>query len=242
MNLVKNVFNKNQTILMKLTPTFIPMTYQYVSLGKCWGKYNRSGFYINLNVRSNKREREEIMSINGTLIKTIKIPKEQRKKTTLASNLYYDVLEIYDNKVIGYLDGKQNMVWYFKEYASIDIVKANMNSQFAQIIFLTGINSKNRTVGIDLFASQNQNAMKDTNRILFCSGMFSFGRTNDFATSVGSEIRSAFEEYKNKDTVESATSNILSSADEIRKFKELLDEGIITEDEFNAKKKQLLST
>ncbi len=182
------------------------------------------------------------MSINGTLIKTIKIPKEQRKKTTLASNLYYDVLEIYDNKVIGYLDGKQNMVWYFKEYASIDIVKANMNSQFAQIIFLTGINSKNRTVGIDLFASQNQNAMKDTNRILFCSGMFSFGRTNDFATSVGSEIRSAFEEYKNKDTVESATSNILSSADEIRKFKELLDEGIITEDEFNAKKKQLLST
>ena len=82
------------------------------------------------------------MSINGTLIKTIKIPKEQRKKTTLASNLYYDVLEIYDNKVIGYLDGKQNMVWYFKEYASIDIVKANMNSQFAQIIFLTGINSK----------------------------------------------------------------------------------------------------
>ena len=142
MNLVKNVFNKNQTILMKLTPTFIPMTYQYVSLGKCWGKYNRSGVYINLNVRSNKREREEIMSINGTLIKTIKIPKEQRKKTTLASNLYYDVLEIYDNKVIGYLDGKQNMVWYFKEYASIDIVKANMNSQFAQIIFLTGINSK----------------------------------------------------------------------------------------------------
>ena len=31
-----------------------------------------------------------------------------------------------------------------------------------------------------------------------------------------------------------------SSADEIRKFKALLDEGIITEEEFNAKKKQLL--
>ena len=50
MNLVKNVFNKNQTILMKLTPTFIPMTYQYVSLGKCWGKYNRSGVYINFSI------------------------------------------------------------------------------------------------------------------------------------------------------------------------------------------------
>lgn len=31
-----------------------------------------------------------------------------------------------------------------------------------------------------------------------------------------------------------------SAADEIKKFKELLDSGIITEDEFNAKKKQLL--
>ena len=32
----------------------------------------------------------------------------------------------------------------------------------------------------------------------------------------------------------------ISAADEIKKFKELLDAGIITEDEFNAKKKQLL--
>lgn len=33
----------------------------------------------------------------------------------------------------------------------------------------------------------------------------------------------------------------ISSADEIRKYKELLDDGIITEEEFNAKKKQLLN-
>ena len=32
----------------------------------------------------------------------------------------------------------------------------------------------------------------------------------------------------------------ISAADEIKKFKELLDSGIITEEEFNAKKKQLL--
>ena len=31
-----------------------------------------------------------------------------------------------------------------------------------------------------------------------------------------------------------------STADEIRKFKELLDDGIITQEEFNVKKKQLL--
>ena len=34
--------------------------------------------------------------------------------------------------------------------------------------------------------------------------------------------------------------NVASAADEIKKFKELLDMGAITEDEFNAKKKELL--
>ena len=34
--------------------------------------------------------------------------------------------------------------------------------------------------------------------------------------------------------------NNLSSADEIKKFKDLLDSGVITQEEFDAKKKQLL--
>lgn len=69
-------------------------------------------------------------------MKKITIPADLRKKTTLASNLYYDTLEIYENKVVGYLNGNQTMTWYFKEYSGIDFVKANMNSQFAQIVFL----------------------------------------------------------------------------------------------------------
>jgi len=179
---------------------------------------------------------EEIME---TLVKKIIVPAEQRKKTTLAGNLWYDTLEVYDNRVIGYLNGNQTMTWYFKEYTGIDIVKANMNSQFAQVVFLTGMNAKNRVVGIDFGASQNLNAMNDTNRILFCSGMFSFGKTNDFAISVGTEIRKAFENYKNNDVVE-ITGSTSSSADEILKYKTLLDQGIITQEEFDAKKKQLL--
>ena len=52
--------------------------------------------------------------------------------------------------------------------------------------------------------------------------------------------------YMKENPEENANSNIsteqavTSVADEIRKFKELFDEGIITEDEFNQKKKQLL--
>ncbi|MBZ9691305.1 SHOCT domain-containing protein [Clostridium sp. M14] len=37
-----------------------------------------------------------------------------------------------------------------------------------------------------------------------------------------------------------ASYKTLDSATEIKKFKQLLDEGIITSEEFNAKKKQLL--
>ncbi|MCR1975866.1 SHOCT domain-containing protein [Clostridium sporogenes] len=174
------------------------------------------------------------------LLKAISVPTEQRKKTTLASNLYYDVIEIHQNRVIGYLNGNQTMTWYFKDYNGIDMVKASMNSQFAQVVFLTGINSKNRVVGIDLGASQNRNAMNDTNRILFCSGMFSFGKTNKFANTVACEIRKVFENYKtNSDEKESGQT--LSVADEIKKFKDLLDSGIISQEEFDTKKKQLLA-
>ena len=174
------------------------------------------------------------------LIKKIAVPADLRKRTTIASNIYYDTIEIYDNKVVGFLNGNQNMTWYFKEYIGIDIVKANMNSQFAQVVFLTGMNAKNRAVGIDFAATQNLNAVQDTNRILFCSGMFSFGKTNDFANSVGAEIRKAFENYKDNYVVKVNGSNV-SSADEILKFKQLLDAGIITQEEFETKKKQILN-
>ena len=173
-------------------------------------------------------------------MKTITIPAEQRKRTTIASNLYYDALEIHDNKVVGYLNGKQTMTWLFKSYSGIDFVKANMNSQFAQIVFLTGVNSKNRTVGLDFGSGQNQNAMNDTNRILFCSGMFSFAKTNSFAETIADQIREAYNHYQDTAEVVSAVPAGISSADELKKYKELLDAGIITQVEFDAKKKQLL--
>lgn len=174
------------------------------------------------------------------LLKTITIPVEQRKKTTLARNLYYDALEIHDNRVVGYLDGKQKMTWYYKDYNGIDLIGANMNSQFAQVVFLTGINSKNRAVGIDITMSQNINAMNDTNRILFCSGMFNFKKTNAFAENVASSVKAAFENYRNSFDAESQK-QMLSPADEIKKYKDLLDSGIISQEEFESKKKQLLN-
>lgn len=177
----------------------------------------------------------------ANLVKTIMVPAEQRKKTTLASNIYYDMLEIYDSKVVGYLNGSQTMTWYFQDYSGIDFVKANMNSQFAQVVFLTGVNSKSRAIGLDLGGMQNRNAMNDTNRILFCSGMFSFGKTNEFAGAVANDIREVFENYReHSEDADNNQDQVFSAADELKKFKELLDMGIVTQEEFDTKKKQLL--
>ena len=50
-----------------------------------------------------------------------------------------------------------------------------------------------------------------------------------------------FKKIKRQDSEYSASSNIIvSNADELKKFKDLLDAGIISQEEFDAKKKQLL--
>ena len=48
------------------------------------------------------------------------------------------------------------------------------------------------------------------------------------------------EEFEREKTAQSSTAPAASAADELKKFKELLDMGVITQEEFDAKKKQLL--
>ena len=48
------------------------------------------------------------------------------------------------------------------------------------------------------------------------------------------------EEWQNINNNSESTTNSMSAADELKKFKELLDGGVITQEEFDAKKKQLL--
>lgn len=178
------------------------------------------------------------MSSRTTLIETINVPKKLRKRTTVANVIYYDTIEVYGNRVSAQSENQSEMTWYYKDYNGIDIINANLNSQFSQIVFLTGMNSKNRAIGIDVGSTQNINAIKDSNRLLFCGGMFSYAAVNEFTNSIGATIKNAFETYKNESDEQNAESG--SAADEIVKFKLLLDDGTITQEEFDQKKKQLL--
>ncbi len=54
-------------------------------------------------------------------------------------------------------------------------------------------------------------------------------------------LNNYFADFKQKNKAASAPASVnTSAADELRKYKQLLDDGIITQEEFNAKKKQLL--
>lgn len=64
----------------------------------------------------------------------------------------------------------------------------------------------------------------------------------EIRTKLSSEIQKIVNDYQSKKEAQSATTFVqqTSAADELKKFKELLDMGVITQEEFDAKKKQLL--
>ncbi|WP_153464786.1 SHOCT domain-containing protein [Sediminibacillus terrae] len=72
------------------------------------------------------------------------------------------------------------------------------------------------------------NAVKDENTILF----------NKKELQQAKELQELVESLQGE--MSSASGSQLSEADELKKYKELLDEGVITEEEFQSKKKQLL--
>lgn len=60
-------------------------------------------------------------------------------------------------------------------------------------------------------------------------------------SSAATKIKDYIEEYlKNAPKTDTTVVQQVSSADELKKFKDLLDMGVITQEEFDAKKKQLL--
>ncbi|KQL52679.1 hypothetical protein AN964_03500 [Heyndrickxia shackletonii] len=60
------------------------------------------------------------------------------------------------------------------------------------------------------------------------------------AEAINNNIHQVLDEVRNVSKQPQVITSTVSAADELKKFKELLDMGVLTEDEFNAKKKQLL--
>lgn len=169
----------------------------------------------------------------STLIKIFEIPAEVRKQA-----YKYTTLELYDDKMVGKGGKNGDITWYFREYMTVQWTPASIATQFAQFIFTTKETGVGRMIG-----NGNLSNIVDINKIPFCSGMFSYAPANDYCKNLYLEVKEVFDEYKAKESDTSANNSAVqevSSADEILKYKGLLDQGIITQEEFDAKKKQLL--
>lgn len=112
-----------------------------------------------------------------------------------------------------------------------------------RIIFL----NKNMIYGTDRndIPLNTVNAVSYSSKMIFATITITNGANTTVIEQVSKEtadpmvkaIKEAQQNYINKQNV---SVQPLNEADQIRKFKSLLDDGIITEEEFKAKKKQLL--
>lgn len=136
-------------------------------------------------------------------------------------------IELYDDKIIikrkgvlskitqGFTKGDKTI--YLNQITGIDLkLGGNMINGYMQFT-IPGGNEK------DKGAFQ---ATQDENSVMFKKAY------NDIAPELKEKIEKLQQQSKN--------GNKLSGADEIRKYKALLDDGIITEEEFNKIKKELL--
>lgn len=139
-------------------------------------------------------------------------------------------VELYEDKIIikregvlaklthGFFKGDKTI--YLNQITSIQIKAASMFiNGYIQFSVSGGIES---TKGV-------LDASGDENSVIFDK------KSNDIAY----EIQRKIEELNSKQNVQSSMETC--PVDEIRKYKALLDENIITQDEYEAKKKQLLN-
>lgn len=137
-------------------------------------------------------------------------------------------IELYQNRVVitrsgmmaMFMEGlKGNKEIYLRQITGIQLKLAGLTYGYIQFTIPGGIEDRG---GI-------YDATTDENTVTFTVA------ENETANAIKSKIAELMDA---RDTVPAVSQ--LSTADEIKKFKDLLDTGAITQDEFDAKKKQLL--
>ena len=140
-------------------------------------------------------------------------------------------IELYHDKAIikrkgfisklsqGFFKGDKTI--YLSQISSIQVKPGSMLTNGYIQFSLSGGNES--TKGI-------VKATQDENTVMFAK------KDNGLVENMKAEI----EQLKNSTQSPGAEMRATSAADEIRKYKQLLDDGIISEDEFNVKKRELL--
>ncbi len=148
----------------------------------------------------------------------------------------------YDNKIVLSRKGfKAFMVqgfagdrtFYYKDITSIDFRKPSLIANGYIKIITSGIqdtnNAKNNFLGSTMEAAKDPNTV-----ILRAFKKDTANKTEEFYNLIMRKIAASKE-------ISSNSNHFISNADEIKKFKELLDIGAISKEEFEKKKNELLN-
>ena len=144
-----------------------------------------------------------------------------------------DILFVYDDRVVLHHEGFLNLLAMGVKgdktlyYADITSVQYKRPGALAGHIQFTMPGGKEHTGGA-------MSAGSDENTITIS------GNSGLLAEEVVDYINKKIREFKSSKGGNTTVIQQTSAADELKKFKELLDMGIITQEEFDAKKKQLL--
>ena len=123
---------------------------------------------------------------------------------------------------------KGNKTFFYSDITSVDYKKPGMVNGYIQFV-TAGSNSRSPKSGI---MGTSKSTMSDENTVV----LRAFNRT---VPQKSEELYKLIME-KVSQSKKHTTAAGISGADEIKKYKELMEQGIITEEEFNAKKKQIL--
>lgn len=151
------------------------------------------------------------------------------------------VVNIYDDRVVISRKTAMGFVFqgikgdreiYFADIKSIEFKKATMMAN-GYIQFITNAEmSRNQQVGV---LGSKVEATKDPNAVIIRAFSKDTVNRSIEVYETASKILKQFKDNSNRNVNPS-----ISAADEIKKFKELLDLDIITQEEFESKKKELL--
>lgn len=116
--------------------------------------------------------------------------------------------------------------FYYKDLTSVQFKNLGLTTGFLQFEYAGSHSGSN-------FVSENSFTFSAT------AGSKKYYKLKEDMPLIYEDIRERINQAKNNLNVTTVTTS-LSPAEELKKFKELLDEGIITQAEFEAKKHQLL--
>jgi hypothetical protein len=142
-------------------------------------------------------------------------------------DLFVEGTKIKIHKRKGFLQAETDKTIPIGKVSSIQLKKPGLAAGYIQFSVIGDHSISNMVSGSTMQAATDENAV-----------LFMGNEAYEVALKI-KEYLEAFEEGKSPGAIPGGS---VSAADELRKFKALFDEGVISQEDFEAKKKQLLST